>query len=133
MGLFNQAAKCWGNNVWGNLGLGDRDSRGKSMNEMGNTLPYVNLGRFIAVNELSAGDSHSCARVNGNQVKCWGNNRNGALGLGDVLNRGDVPWLREVNYSSSAGHVSELWPSWVETSWWLVELPLVWVLQLPQK
>ncbi|MCP4754567.1 MAG: hypothetical protein GY866_27100 [Proteobacteria bacterium] len=35
--------KCWGNNAFGGLGLGDVEVRGNEANEMGNYLPIVNL------------------------------------------------------------------------------------------
>ena len=41
--------------------------------------------------ELAAGLVHSCARFENGAVKCWGGNDRGQLGLGDTVNRGDVP------------------------------------------
>src|SRR5262245_12982480 len=81
------AVKCWGMNSAGQLGLGDTNWRGDGPNEMGSTLGYVPLGRpAIAV---SAGYMHTCALLDNNQVKCWGNNGDGELGLGDTNSRGD--------------------------------------------
>ena len=36
--------KCWGANGSGRLGIGDTDNRGDDPNEMGDNLPFVNLG-----------------------------------------------------------------------------------------
>ena len=35
---------CWGLNNFGQLGLGDAQNRGDDMNEMGDSLPFVDLG-----------------------------------------------------------------------------------------
>ncbi len=37
------AVKCWGNNDYGQLGLGDTDARGDQPSEMGTTLPAISL------------------------------------------------------------------------------------------
>ena len=42
--LDNDSVKCWGNNGYGQLGLGDKANRGDGSNEMGNVLTAVDLG-----------------------------------------------------------------------------------------
>ncbi len=87
--LTNGSVKCWGDNPFGQLGLGDTIDRGDDPNELGNALPPVALGdTAIAV---SAGPLHACALLSGGDVKCWGANFSGALGQGDTQNRGDNP------------------------------------------
>jgi alpha-tubulin suppressor-like RCC1 family protein len=90
------AAKCWGNNSSGQLGLGDTANRGDDPNEMGMALPEIDLGTNVEVVSLVSGDAHNCAIVevlpNATRgVKCWGDNSYGQLGLGDAENRGDDP------------------------------------------
>ena len=85
--LFGGAVKCWGDNSYGQLGLGDVDHR-DSAGEMGTNLPAVALGG--AATALAAGGSHTCALLAGGAVKCWGFNGSGQLGLGDADNRGDA-------------------------------------------
>jgi len=83
------AVKCWGDNEFGELGLGDTENRGDAPGEMGHDLPSVNLdGR---ASSISAGYLHNCALLEGGSVKCWGDNRFGGLGQGDTENRGDDP------------------------------------------
>jgi hypothetical protein len=40
---------------------------------------------------LTAGSDHTCALLDDGSVKCWGQNGDGRLGLGDVEARGDEP------------------------------------------
>lgn len=83
--------KCWGNNAYGQLGLGDTNSRGDNPNEMGNALPAVNLGMGRTATAIAAGGYHTCALLDHGEVKCWGKNTYGQLGLGDTNHRGDNP------------------------------------------
>lgn len=71
--------KCWGVNADGELGLGDRITRGSNRPcLMGTNLPFVNLGgrRFsdvIAFNKDRPGRGlRTCAIANG-EIFCWGN------------------------------------------------------------
>jgi alpha-tubulin suppressor-like RCC1 family protein len=87
--------KCWGYNVFGQLGLGDTNSRGDNPGEMGNALPFV-AGYAIFDWTLVTGLYHSCTHANSGFVgrfamKCWGYNAYGQLGLGNADNQGDNP------------------------------------------
>ncbi len=89
--LDNGRVKCWGSNNAGQLGLGDMDTRGDAPGEMGDALPYLDLGTGRTATAVAAGNSQACARLDDGSIKCWGNNQSGALGLGDSANRGDQP------------------------------------------
>ena len=73
-----------GGNEYGQLGLGDTDHRGDATGEMGDNLPYVDLGRGRTVKVLSSGDIHACAILDNDKIKCWGYNSHGQLGLSDM-------------------------------------------------
>ncbi len=45
--LTDGRLKCWGQNEYGQLGLGDTDNRGDDDGEMGDDLPFVDLGGLI--------------------------------------------------------------------------------------
>ncbi|MDC0667597.1 EGF domain-containing protein [Nannocystis radixulma] len=83
--------KCWGDNQYGQLGLGDTEARGDDPGEMGADLPAVDLGDGVVAVALSAREVHTCAALDDGEVKCWGINAGGQLGLGDTDNRGDDP------------------------------------------
>ncbi len=86
--MADRRVKCWGSNFYGELGLGDHVNRGEQQSDMGNALPYVDLG-VDRVRQLTLGDHHACVLFGRNGVKCWGRNDYGQLGLGDTENRGD--------------------------------------------
>jgi len=89
--LDDASVKCWGNGSQGQLGLGDTDGRGDQPGEMGDDLPAVNLGTGKTAAGIVAGGSHNCAVLTDGNVKCWGYNLHGALGIGDQFNRGVHP------------------------------------------
>jgi len=86
--LENGQVRCWGYNGSGQLGLGDTESRGDGSGELGDALPVVDLGTGRTATAVAAGGSHTCALLDGGEVKCWGSNGYGQLGLGDTLDRG---------------------------------------------
>jgi alpha-tubulin suppressor-like RCC1 family protein len=89
--LDDSAVKCWGQGLWGQLGLGDGLSRGDEPSEMGDALPPIDLGTRRTPVGIAAGRGLSCALLDTDEVKCWGENFYGSLGLGDSMNRGDDP------------------------------------------
>jgi alpha-tubulin suppressor-like RCC1 family protein len=87
--LDNGSVKCWGENSYGQLGLGDTINRGDNSSEMGDNLTSIDLGTGRTATAIEAGDNHTCAILNNASVKCWGSNASGQLGLGDTSSRGD--------------------------------------------
>ncbi|MFO0663748.1 MAG: hypothetical protein U0174_07345 [Polyangiaceae bacterium] len=87
--LDNDTVKCWGNNSWGNLGYGDTGFRGNVANQMGDALGVVNLGAGRTAKSISAGWGSTCAVLDNNTLKCWGQSPFGEMGYGDTNSRGD--------------------------------------------
>ncbi|MFZ4719651.1 MAG: fibronectin type III domain-containing protein [Ilumatobacteraceae bacterium] len=87
--LDDGSVKCWGANAAGQLGQGDTVTRGDGPNEMGDHLAPVDLGTGRTAIAIEAGGAHVCAVLDTHQLKCWGNNDSGQLGLGDTVSRGD--------------------------------------------
>jgi alpha-tubulin suppressor-like RCC1 family protein len=71
--LADGAARCWGENLYGQLG--DPSTSGTTSNPM----PLAVTGITDAV-ALAAGAVHTCARLADGAARCWGWNRYGQLG-----------------------------------------------------
>ncbi len=89
--LDDRSVKCWGHNSLGDLGLGDTAARGKQAGQMGAALPAVDLGPGRTARSFAGEAYSSCALLDDDSVKCWGNNFDGQLGLGDTAERGSAP------------------------------------------
>ena len=89
--IRNGPLKCWGGNAFGQLGLGDTMPRGSTAGSMGNALKEVVLTSGGHPVRVALGDYHGCALMDNGDVKCWGDNNYGQLGLGDTNHRGDAP------------------------------------------
>lgn len=89
--LNNSGVKCWGDSFKGQLGYGSTQDRGSFLGQMGDDLPFVDLGTNLLAEQIVAGTSHTCVLLNNARVKCWGDGSDGQLGYGDTQNRGDMP------------------------------------------
>lgn len=83
----NGTVKCWGTNLFGQLGLGNKTHR-IFPNQLGANLPVVDLGTGRTAVEIGVGELHTCARLDNGTVKCWGYSYEGRLGLGVLAHRG---------------------------------------------
>ncbi len=81
--------KCWGTNESGALGIGDAMNRGDASGEMGDALPFVDLGTGRTAVELALGSHVTCALLTTHAVFCWGRNDFGQLGIGSTDPIGD--------------------------------------------
>lgn len=79
--------KCFGRNDEGQLGYESTDNIGDDEDEMGDNLPFLDLGTgFNASNTefpSGSGGSHSVCISDVLDVKAWGRNNEGQLGNGD--------------------------------------------------
>jgi alpha-tubulin suppressor-like RCC1 family protein len=68
---------CWGAGASGQLGDG--------INASSTTLVQVDSLSAITIVEVAGGGTHTCARTQGANVKCWGANTRGQLGNGTLI------------------------------------------------
>jgi alpha-tubulin suppressor-like RCC1 family protein len=78
---------CWGEGTYGKLGYGN-------VNSIGDDETPASAGSVViggVVSQLSAGDMgvHTCALLETNAIRCWGNGGHGRLGYGNTNNIGD--------------------------------------------
>jgi len=88
--ILTGGVKCWGLNAHGQLGLGNTMVIDVLPENMGDALPFVNLGAGQTATAIATGGQYTCAIVSGG-VKCWGKNDYGQLGLGNLTDVGMSP------------------------------------------
>ena len=86
--LDDASLKCWGSNVYGQLGQGNTTNYGSGAGQMGSNLPAINLGSGRTVTKVFAFGYMTCAILDNTATKCFGRNSYGQLGQDDIVNRG---------------------------------------------
>ena len=71
--LDNGSAMCWGSNTFGQIGDGTKEDR--------YSPTYLNMSTSRNITEISAGGSHTCARLDNGTLLCWGDEGDGRLGF----------------------------------------------------
>ena len=77
--LDDGSLKCWGMGSSGQLGIGTNTNH--------NTPQSVNLGSGRTAVSVSAGMSHTCVILDNGNLKCWGYNYRGQLGIGSTTSQ----------------------------------------------
>lgn len=77
--LDDDSVKCWGSNINGELGLGDKNYRNRPQDSA--------VVLAAPARAISAGAFHNCAVLQSGDIQCWGRNQSGQLGYGDTSER----------------------------------------------
>ncbi len=78
---------CWGLNDSGQLGTSDTATIGDAAYSFPRIdLGFDSLGRTVYVANVGAGEFHTCAWLTTHELRCWGYNSEGQLGLGYISN-----------------------------------------------
>ena len=83
--LDNGTLRCWGPGGAGRLGYGNTEDVGD--NESPGSVGPVNVGGTVAA--VSAGGTHTCARLDDASLRCWGEGTYGRLGYASERDIGD--------------------------------------------
>jgi alpha-tubulin suppressor-like RCC1 family protein len=78
--LDNNSLKCWGYNATGALGIGN------TTDQLSPPATAVNLGTGRTAKAVATKSLHTCAWLDNDAVKCWGDNSSGQLGLENTTN-----------------------------------------------
>ena len=92
--LDNKALKCWGYNAFGQLGYDSTKGEGGYPGDM-QRLGTVNLGTNRTAVSVAMGGNHTCALLDGGDIKCWGLNNYGQLGYGHNRSQSIAPGQME--------------------------------------
>ena len=75
-------------NYYGQLGIDSTTTTGYSSGGMA-SLSAVNLGTGRTATAIGTGYYHSCAKLDNGDLKCWGYNNYGQLGIDSTTTTGD--------------------------------------------
>jgi cysteine-rich repeat protein len=76
--LTGGIVRCWGQNDTGQLG------KNNTIDMAGRVGTEINLDSGVTANAISANLGYACAALSNGTVRCWGDNSNGLLGLGNT-------------------------------------------------
>ncbi len=89
------SVRCWGDGTYGQLGYGDDTAIGDD--ETPDTAGEVDLGAGRRALAIAAGGDHTCAVLDDDSARCWGEADWGALGYGNTDDVGDDETPGSVN------------------------------------
>jgi alpha-tubulin suppressor-like RCC1 family protein len=98
----NNEVVCWGTNYAGQLGFG------YGLQE---SLPPIKVTGLSGAIKIVAGNAHTCALLETGNVKCWGINQEGELGVGDTYWAGYTP----VDVTGLSSDIIDIAAGWQHT------------------
>jgi alpha-tubulin suppressor-like RCC1 family protein len=95
--------RCWGANSFGQLGYGNAINVGDKSTDLPFTAGDVPLPTGDPVQQLVAGNNHTCVLLQSGLIYCWGDNQFGQLGYNSTNNLGDGEPVTSFGYVSLGG------------------------------
>lgn len=95
--------RCWGDNQFGQLGYGNAINVGDKSTDLPFTAGDVPLPALDPVQQLVAGNNHTCVLLQSGLIYCWGDNRFGQLGYNRTDNLGDGEPVTSFGYVTLGG------------------------------
>ena len=87
------AVRCWGYNLYGQLGDGSTANR---------STPAAASDLGVGVATIALGNNHTCALTTAGAVHCWGNNNSRQLGDGSTVNRSTPVAVTDLGFGVAA-------------------------------
>ncbi|MEK7689472.1 MAG: RCC1 domain-containing protein, partial [Bdellovibrionota bacterium] len=84
----DRRVKCWGNGNYGRTGYGDALTRGWGAGQMGDCLPYVNIGSNRTPIHVAGTNATTCVHLDTNEMRCFGYGAYGSLLSGGTTDIG---------------------------------------------
>ncbi len=109
--LVGGAVRCWGGGANGQLGQGNTLTIGDD--ELPTAVDVVQVGG--PVSHLAAGGRHTCAVLDGGNVRCWGAGLLGQLGYGNVATIGDDELPTAVGFVAIDGFAADIFGGFLHT------------------
>jgi len=94
--LASGAVRCWGEGMYGQLGIGSTAAIGDD------EIPTENVRLGDTVVDIESGGSHTCARLTSGGVRCWGAATSGQLGYGDISQIVDPTSVGDIQIGGTA-------------------------------
>ena len=87
--IDDASVRCWGYGADGRLGYGNQNNVGDIMAPGSAGAVYLGSGR--SAKAIGADGAHTCALLDNESVRCWGQGASGELGHCNTSNVGDTP------------------------------------------
>ena len=84
--MQDETVRCWGNNDYGQLGLGHMQAIG---DDEVPDVQHAQVPLGATAKAIAAGGNVTCAILRAGDLRCWGRNNFGQLGLGHTNDIGD--------------------------------------------
>ncbi|MGA9761596.1 MAG: hypothetical protein WBQ14_04155 [Gaiellaceae bacterium] len=109
--LADHTIECWGSGDYGQLGNGTMstsDDEPYGVVTPAQVKGVGGTGALSNVNQINAGDYHTCALLTDRTVECWGVNWNGELGNGTKANSATPIQVKDAAGTGTLSNVTQI-------------------------